>query len=121
MDYEGINTSRHDELIEDAKAELRVQTVTARTLALTSVGFSALTVAILSLRGEGALHLPLTLVGIFAGIAASMLILLTVLMYGIGVSGAKHSLARQKRRRDIYVLMKMGLMEDSKSKDEADA
>lgn len=107
MISDNINTDRHDSAVEDAKAELRIQHVTARTVALASFLVSALSIASFVFRGEGSLRLPLSLVGSLAAVTAGALLILLVMMYGIGVAGAKHTLDRKIRQRDRFVLRKM--------------
>lgn len=105
---DNINTDRHDDAIEDAKAELRVQHVTARTVALSSVIVTGVSVASFVFRGDGTLELPLAIIGSLAAVAAAALLILLVMLYGIGVAGAKHALDRKIRQRDRFVLKKMG-------------
>lgn len=105
---DNINTDRHDDAIEDAKAELRVQHTTARTVALTSLAVTVISVASFVFRGEGALALSLCIIGSLAAVAAAALLILLVMLCGIGVAGAKHTLDRKIRQRDRYVLRKMG-------------
>ena len=104
---DNINTDRHDDAIEDAKAELRVQHVTARTVALASFLVSALSIVSFIFRGDGDLRLPLSIIGSLAAVTAGALLILLVMLYGIGVAGAKHALDRKIRQRDRYVLRKM--------------
>lgn len=107
MAYDNIDTTRYDDLIEDAKAELRVQRVTARTSVLTTLLFAAVSIGAYAAKGDGALEIPLTAISVLGIIAAAVLLVLSVLMYGIGVAGAKQLLERHERRRNAFVLKKM--------------
>jgi hypothetical protein len=107
MTYDNINTDRHDDLIDDAEAELQIQKVTARTSILATLGFIIVATLTYVYRGDGALEIPLIVVSAMSTIIGSVLLMLTVLLYGIGVAGAKRTLARRIRQRDRFVLRKM--------------
>lgn len=107
MIHDNIDTDRYDEAIEDARAELRVQHVTTRSVGISALLVTAISISSFVFRGEGVFDLLFVLIGSFAAVAASALLVLFVLMCGIGVAGAKHALDRSIRRRDRYILKRM--------------
>lgn len=113
MTYDNIDTTRHDELIEDAKGELRIQKVTARTSALTALIFTIATVVFFTLDATGLAGIILTILGSFSALIAGSLLILTIVMFGIGVAGAKHTLERHIRRRNAFVLKQMIASDES--------